>query len=422
MPASGCSSLATHSTGGCHRTARWATSATSPRRSFSWCRLQLVSRRNHLLFICVPLRAAGGMSVSPIKSAFPIAGMDIVYIVPDLEVQPPHCRPVGELDPLTRLPDPYGSCGSSLAFPFIASYFVLCEFLLLNMIIAIIMEQFEASKSTDDLEVQPADLQHYRNTWHGHVTLRGQKSLKLDELGAFLEDLGEPLGSPIVPVPPRWLNLARHQVEDMWPLTEDSSGKEDDGHSIKFEQLLMTLSMMTLSTECLSYEELYHMRNRAPLPRSLPHQRRGSPPRSAPRHYRPLHHLCRDQWKAGHFVRSAQVGAAAAAGSKRDRSAKILISSIRAWGLKRNPPPDVTDKETYVEMVHSCKTFRMNYICKCTAWHISQVAAAKSAPPTSFAQKFRLSRVLLCSPSRGPCRRTHCQHEHSGKASDHKRH
>ena len=43
--------------------------------------------------------------------------------------------------------------------------------------------------------------------------LWGDMTLPGHWLGVFLEDLGEPLGAPMVPVPPRWLNFARHQVE-----------------------------------------------------------------------------------------------------------------------------------------------------------------------------------------------------------------
>ena len=89
-----------------------------------------------------------------------------------------------------------------------------------------------------------------------------------------------------------------------------NDGDGSEGFSIKFEQLLMTLSMMTLSTECLSYEELYNMRIRA----------------------------------------------------AKDRSAKILISSIRAWSYKKKPPPGA-DPDIYHDMVDSVRKFRLNYIC-----------------------------------------------------------
>jgi hypothetical protein len=82
--------------------------------------------------------------------------------------------------------------------------------------------------------VTPDDLQHYRNTWHGHVTLRGRRTLNLERLPKFLEDLSEPLGAPMVPVPARWLNLVLHQVEDMWEVQPDDEGfgDEQEGHTV----------------------------------------------------------------------------------------------------------------------------------------------------------------------------------------------
>ena len=196
----------------------------------------------------------------------------------------------------------HGNCGSWLAFPFLASYYVLSQFLLLNMIIAIIMEHFEASKSADELEVPPDDLQHYTNPWHGHVTMKGREQLPYEELAAFLEDLSEPLGSPCKPIPPRWLNVVLHQVEDMWP-------RPPDARAVGFTEMLMTLTVLTMGTECLSYEEMYHLREH----------------------------------------------------SKIDRAAKILKCSISAWHRKNNPPPDAS--ESYGAVLAAARKFRLQYIC-----------------------------------------------------------
>jgi voltage-dependent calcium channel L type alpha-1D len=227
-------------------------------------------------------------------------GMDMVYIFADLETAPPYCTPgvVGAADAAIA----HGDCGSWLAFPYLASYYILSEFLLLNMIIAIIMEHFESSKSTDELEVAPDDMQHYKNTWHGHVTMKGRTELPYEELGAFLEDLGEPLGSPCKPIPARWLNVVLHQVEDMWP-------RPADQRSVGFTEMLMTLTVLTMGTECLSYEEMYHLREHA----------------------------------------------------RRDRAAKILKCSVSAWHRKNNPPPDAA--ASYGEILGAARTFRLHYIC-----------------------------------------------------------
>lgn len=227
-------------------------------------------------------------------------GMDMVYIISDLEVSSPYCTPgiAGATDPA----EVHGNCGSWLAFPYMASYYVLSEFLMLNMIIAIIMEHFESSKSTDELEVSPEDLQHYKNTWHGHVTMKGLEELPYAQMAAFLEDLGEPLGSPCKPIPPRWLNMVLHQVEDMWP-------RPPNQRAVGFTEMLMTLAVLTMGTECLSYEEMYTLRENA----------------------------------------------------RKDRAAKIIKCSVAAWHRKRNPPPDAP--ASYAEVLSAARKFRLQYIC-----------------------------------------------------------
>ena len=227
-------------------------------------------------------------------------GMDMVYIISDLEATPPYCTPgiVGATNPT----EVHGNCGTWLAFPYMASYYVLSQFLLLNMIIAIIMEHFESAKSTDELDITLDDLQHYKNTWHGHVTMKGRKELPYKEMAAFLEDLGEPLGAPCRPIPSRWLNVVLHQVEDMWP-------RPPDQRAVGFTEMLMTLTVLTMGTDCLSYEETYYLREHA----------------------------------------------------RKDRAAKILKCSITAWHRKKNPPPDAT--ASYGEVLSAARTFRLQYIC-----------------------------------------------------------
>ena len=168
--------------------------------------------------------------------------------------------------------------------------------------VGLIMEHFESAKSTDELEISLDDLQNYKNTWHGHVTMKGRKELPYEEMAAFLEDLGEPLGAPCKPVPPRWLNVVLHQVEDMWP-------RPPDQRAVAFLEMLMTLTVLTMGTECLSYEEMYHLREH----------------------------------------------------SRKDRAAKIVKCAISAWHRKRNPPAGAT--ASYGEVLTAARTFRLQYIC-----------------------------------------------------------
>ena len=73
--------------------------------------------------------------------------------------------------------------------------------------------------------------------------------------------------------------------------------------------MLMTLTVLTMGTECLSYEEMYHLREHA----------------------------------------------------RRDRAAKILKCSVSAWHRKNNPPPDAA--ASYGEILGAARTFRLHYIC-----------------------------------------------------------
>ena len=74
-------------------------------------------------------------------------------------------------------------------------------------------------------------------------------------------------------------------------------------------EMLMTLTVLTMGTECLSYEEMYHLREH----------------------------------------------------SRKDRAAKIVKCAISAWHRKRNPPPGAT--ASYGDVLTAARTFRLQYIC-----------------------------------------------------------
>jgi hypothetical protein len=83
---------------------------------------------------------------------------------------------------------------------------------------------------------------------------------------------------------------------------------------VEFEQLLMTLSVMALSTECLSYEEIYHIRERGAT----------------------------------------------------DRAAKIVTCALASWHRKRHPPVDAKtedEKTAYRDLLHYATVMRLDYIC-----------------------------------------------------------
>jgi hypothetical protein len=245
-------------------------------------------------------------------------GEDFLYIVHDLGVAPPHCVPAGELDAATGLISDYGTCGNrTVAFVFVSLFFVVSNYLLLNMIVAVIMSNFDAVLNMDSMEISEEDVLGFKRTWDKHVVAKGEDKLQveMDTLKAFLEEIGEPLGwqrqteRGDVEVPARWLNMVLHELEDMWEVDPKHGG-------LGFDEVLLTLSMMYLSTDCLTYEE-----KRSKLERAVT-----------------------------------------------DRSAKIVISSLKTWHRKTCVPTEVQEGGedavmSYLDILQACKSFRLKYLC-----------------------------------------------------------
>jgi voltage-dependent calcium channel L type alpha-1D len=149
------------------------------------------------------------------------SGEDFLFIVPELRLSPPYCIAAGSvardmdvgdwllhhdwadrhLEPVLRLRydtigemfdaglalddleslgvpddwqeevksallvDEYGNCGSSYAFAFIASFYLLASWLLLNMVIGVIMENHENIKAAERLELTNEDIQAFMDEW-----------------------------------------------------------------------------------------------------------------------------------------------------------------------------------------------------------------------------------------------------------------
>ena len=245
-------------------------------------------------------------------------GEDLLYIVHDLGVAAPHCIVAGDIDPSDGLISEYGTCGNrSMAFIFVSLFFVVSNYLLLNMIVAVIMSNFDAVLNMDNMEISAEDVLGFKKTWDKHVVSQGEDMLKIemDTLKAFLEEIGEPLGwqrktdRGDIEVPARWLNMVLHELEDMWALDPKTGG-------LGFDEVLLTLSMMYLSTDCLTYEEKRHKLERAVT----------------------------------------------------DRSAKIVISSLKTWHKKNFPPADVLAGgeealSSFMDILQACKSFRLKYLC-----------------------------------------------------------
>ena len=150
------------------------------------------------------------------------SGEDFLFIVPELRLSPPYCVVAGSVDPTmdvgdwlrhhdwadrqletvlktdtyqtlgdyfaagldvddlaalgvpsvwqkevrkALLVDQYGNCGSPYAFPFVASFYYLANWLLLNMVIGVIMENHENIKAAEKLELTNEDIQAFMDEW-----------------------------------------------------------------------------------------------------------------------------------------------------------------------------------------------------------------------------------------------------------------
>lgn len=244
-------------------------------------------------------------------------GEDFLYIVHDLGVAPPHCIPAGGLDSATGLISEFGTCGNrTAAFVFTSLFCVVSQYLLLNMIVAVIMSNFDAVLNMDSMEISEEDVLGFKRTWDRHVVAKNRETLEveMDTLKEFLEAIGEPLGwqresgRGDVGVPARWLNMVLHELEDMWEVDPTKGG-------LSFDEVLLTLSMMYLSTDCLTYQE-----KRKKLERAVT-----------------------------------------------DRSAKIVVSSLKTWHRKNNVPAssqnDPAVVASYLGTLEACRNLRLKYLC-----------------------------------------------------------
>eukprot|EP01052_Picozoa_sp_SAG31_P028163 SAG31_NODE_2695_length_5236_cov_2.505651_1_plen_926_part_00 len=148
-------------------------------------------------------------------------GEDFLLIVTELELQPPFCIAKGAIDPRTGEISEYGTCGSNGAgFVFQATFFLLANWLLLNMVIGVIMENYALIKKSDALELTDEDIHNYMRTWNESTD--GKDRLPASELRPLFEKLGSPL-TPINEVTKvevaKWLSKIYHELEKRFALT-----------------------------------------------------------------------------------------------------------------------------------------------------------------------------------------------------------
>ena len=178
----------------------------------------------------------------------------------DLEVMPPMCTAAGTPGTAGSMLK-YGDCGSSYAFPFLATFYSIANFLLLNMIIAVIMENFEHIKTAEGMEVDPSHLQRYADVWRETVVDQGNTTLSAKELSIFLKNVGAPLGAMQGERPNQFADKVLFRLEGLWGV--------DAEKGIPFRDLLKTLAVMHLGgPACLSYDELKTRKERSARHRS----------------------------------------------------------------------------------------------------------------------------------------------------------
>lgn len=108
-------------------------------------------------------------------------------VLESLMVQPPNC----ELDYKGLH---YGNCGSALnAVTYLVSYIVLMFFIVVNMYIAVIIENIKRIQENLNFVVTKDNLDDYYRKWSHYTSRRGSQYLSLDLVPEFVDQLLEPL-------------------------------------------------------------------------------------------------------------------------------------------------------------------------------------------------------------------------------------
>ncbi|XP_068683417.1 sodium channel protein 1 brain-like [Montipora foliosa] len=106
-----------------------------------------------------------------------------------LSIQPPNC------DPSYR-GLPKGNCGSPLgAIAYLISYIVVVFMIIVNMYIAVILENVNRAHETDDFAIKKEDFDRYYLKWASFVS-NGKQFIPLDQLSDFVDGLDKPFRLP----------------------------------------------------------------------------------------------------------------------------------------------------------------------------------------------------------------------------------
>ena len=105
-----------------------------------------------------------------------------------LLLQPPDCDP-------SYLGLPHGNCGSFNAIVFLGSYVIIVFLVIVNMYIAVILENVNRAREIEDFCITKENFDSYYMTWASFVP-DGKQYLPLDRLSEFVASLDKPLKIP----------------------------------------------------------------------------------------------------------------------------------------------------------------------------------------------------------------------------------
>lgn len=110
-------------------------------------------------------------------------------ILESLSISPPQCN-------LNFKGIPGGNCGRmSTAVIYLVSYIFVMFLIIVNIYIAIILENFNTVQEEDDFIISKEVFNHYYRLWASHVK-DGKQYLPYQKLSSFVADLSEPLQIP----------------------------------------------------------------------------------------------------------------------------------------------------------------------------------------------------------------------------------
>jgi len=143
-------------------------------------------------------------------------------------------------------------CGSDLlGLIFFLSYHVLSYYIMLNLFIAVVLDNFAFCANVGTMEISDYVLDKYKQLWTKYTVNKKTKStgkyLRLYYLKAFMSDLGSPLGVTI------WDkdNTYRYKL-----IQEECRRCQVEGMGITYRKLLYVFSLYSMGLELLPLEDL----------------------------------------------------------------------------------------------------------------------------------------------------------------------